>query len=134
MNWIEYYLPARMWWTIVCQPKCPMCRQSSVHHHCCPDPFLRSPVILLAISRKTLPPFWDYFWYGGYQFTVNILRKRIRATPCFFNFLFVDFNLGKIDFYLGKIYFKIGKIEFKLIDDEEYICFGWVAEQMEVTC
>ena len=30
---------------------------------------------------------------------------RIRATPCFIYFLFVDFNLGKIDFNLGKIDF-----------------------------
>ena len=30
------------------------------------------------------------------------LRKRIRATPCFIYFLFVDFNLGKIVFQLEK--------------------------------
>ena len=61
--------------------------------------------------------------------------KRIRATPCFLNFLLVDFNLGKstlnseqstlnfeksilnlekIDLNLGKIDFKLGKIDFKL--------------------
>ena len=49
-----------MWWTIVCQPEYPMCGQSSVHTHCCPDSFLRSPVMHLAMPRKTPPPFWDY--------------------------------------------------------------------------
>ena len=45
--------------TIVCQPECPICRQSNVHRHCCPDPSLRSPVVHLTMSRKTPPP-WDY--------------------------------------------------------------------------
>ena len=31
---------------------------------------------------------------------IHKLRKRIRATPCLFYFLFVDFKLGKIDFRL----------------------------------
>ena len=42
------------------------------------------------------------------------LWKRIRATPCFFYFLFVDFNLGKIDFNLGKIDFNLGQTDFTL--------------------
>ena len=39
-----------------------------------------------------------------------LLRKRIRATLCFFlHFLFVDFNLGKFDFNLGKSTFNSEK-------------------------
>ena len=36
------------------------------------------------------------------QWRISNLRKRIRATPCFIYFLFVDFNLGKIDFKTRK--------------------------------
>ena len=37
------------------------------------------------------------------------LTEAYTCHSLFFNFLFVDFNLGKIDFNLGKLDFKLGK-------------------------
>ena len=47
---------------------------------------------------------------GHIHLPICLLRKRIRATPCFFIFYLSTL----IDLNLGKIYFKVGKIDFNV--------------------